>query len=101
MMCLWVFGILHRSEDARSALLVPKQARTAGRLLAAAALIAVTQSDTGLSTTALLVVEMSIIVAVVLWETIGGMHRQFKIFESWHERNGPVEVVELGGGMDK
>lgn len=68
-----------------------KQMRVGMRLVVAIILIAVSQPRIGISTTSLLVIELALIVWVVLWETVGGMSKHFKVFESWEGRNLPRE----------
>lgn len=91
MFCLWLFAQLHRSDDHTRELVMHKQMRVGMRLVVAIILIAVSQPRIGISTTSLLVIELALIVWVVLWETVGGMSKHFKVFESWEGRDSPRE----------
>lgn len=92
MFCLWLFAVIHRSDD-HGQLVLPKQARVGMRLIVSVVLIAISQPTIDIRTTSLLVVEMALIIWVVLWETVGGMSKQFMVFESWEGRNAPKDTT--------
>ncbi|KAK4500144.1 hypothetical protein PRZ48_008330 [Zasmidium cellare] len=100
MFCLWIFAQLHRSDD-HGELVLFKQSRVSMRLVVAIILIAISQPVIDISTTSLLVIEMAVIVWVVLWETIGGMSKRFKVFESWEGRNAPERDQSVQTGNEE
>ncbi|KAH7026604.1 bacterial low temperature requirement A protein-domain-containing protein [Microdochium trichocladiopsis] len=107
--CLWVYAMLYSSHDDAdhhdgrngNGLLLPKTLRIGMRLVGAILLVflpLMTRKQTGGNEPAVdartfLAIVTAIVVFITLWEMIGGLTRDFAVFEKWDKeaRNPPVE----------
>lgn len=90
MFCLWVFGMLFRSDD-DGQLLMPRWLRIGMRLIVAVVLIALPDTHEHLTTTEFVITVMALFALVTLWETAGGLLRGASLYESWDHRHPPKE----------
>lgn len=90
MFCLWVFGMLFRSEDDGD-LIMARWMRVGMRLAAAVILVILPKTHKDLDATGFLFTVMSLFVFVTLWETGGGLMKGAKLWESWEGRHAPSD----------
>ena len=88
MLCLYLFGLLYRTDDGGD-LLMPKHLRIGMRLVTAIILLVMPETHDHLNAVQFMVVVMSLFAFTLIWETVGGLTKDFHIFESWDERHGP------------
>jgi low temperature requirement protein LtrA len=101
MFCLWLYGLLYRTEDdERHELLLSKQARISMRLVAAFILALLPLTGELLTAAQFMVVIAPLFVIVLLWETVGGLHRGARIFESWEGRHPPIGLTNGVGDQE-
>jgi low temperature requirement protein LtrA len=90
MFCLWVYGMLYRVHGDEK-LLLPKTLRVTMRLVVAIILAVLPETHDHLGAESFMFVVMSLFAFVLGWETVGGLERNAKIFEPWHNRHPPRE----------
>lgn len=90
MFCLWIFGMLFKSEDDGD-LIMPRWLRIGMRLVVAVILIVLPETHDHLNTTQFVCTVMALFAVVTLWETVGGLMKGASIFESWEGRHPPEE----------
>jgi len=90
MFCLWIFGMLFRSDDDGD-LIMPRWIRVGMRLVVAIVLIILPESHKHLNTTQFVCTVMALFAVVTLWETLGGLMKGASVFESWEGRHPPKE----------
>ena len=97
--CLWVYGMLFRSEDS-TCLVLPKNVRIAMRFVVAIILVLLPLTHDTLSATQLTVTIMGLFAFLTVWETVGGLASGVKMFEPWSEGRHPPreDDVEGSGG---
>jgi len=88
--CLWVFGMLFKSDDDGD-LIMPRWLRIGMRLVVAIILIVLPETHGHLNTTQLVCTVMGLFIVMTLWETVGGLMKGATIFESWEGRHPPKE----------
>ena len=93
MFCLYIFGLLYRTED-EGDMLMHKQVRIAMRLITAVILIVLPETHDHLNTTEFMVVVMALFALTLIWETIGGLNKDFHVFEKWEDRHPPKAGIE-------
>ncbi|KAK5989619.1 hypothetical protein PT974_07873 [Cladobotryum mycophilum] len=93
MFCLWVYGMLYRTQD-DDCLILSKTTRVGMRLVIAIVLIALPATHEYLSTTQFMAVVMALFTVLTVWETIGGLLKGASVFEPWENRNPPPEDAE-------
>lgn len=96
MFCLWVYGVLYRCDD-DFCMVMPKTLRVGVRLVVAIILIVLPESHNHLDTTALMGVVAGLFAFVLVWETVGGLTREWNVFEPWEGRHPP----KAGGESDR
>ena len=90
MFCLWVFGMLFRSED-DGQLIMPRWLRVGMRLVVAIVLLALPETHEHLTATKFVMTVMALFAFVTLWETAGGLMKGTRLYESWEGRHPPKE----------
>ena len=93
--CLWVYGLLYRTED-EDLLLLRKPVRIGMRLVVAVILAVIPVTHDHLTATQFMVVVMSLFAFLTIWETIGGLMKGASVFEPWSGRHPPPEPVANG-----
>lgn len=93
MFCLWVYGMLYRTEG-EERLILPKVFRISMRLAVAIVLIVLPETHDHLSAETYMLIVMALFALVLLWETLGGLEKGSVVFEPWDKRNPPVEDEE-------
>ncbi len=90
MFCLWMLGMLFKSNDEECNLIMPKVVRLGARMLAAIVLVLLPISSTEqLGPVELLSTVMTLFAFVVIWETVGGLQKGARVYEKWDGRNFP------------
>ena len=89
MLCLYIFGLLYRTDD-ESVVMMPKQLRIGMRLVTAVVLAVLPATHDHLDTVQFMVVVMSLFAFTLIWETVGGLTKDFQVFESWEGRHLPI-----------
>ncbi|ETN38010.1 uncharacterized protein HMPREF1541_07633 [Cyphellophora europaea CBS 101466] len=92
MLCLWIYGMLYRTEDEGN-MLLPKVLRIGMRLVIAIVLVILPKTHDHLTTVQLMAVVAVLFAFALFWETVGGLTRDFHIFESWEGRHPPKDPV--------
>lgn len=101
MACLWVYGMLFRTE-AEECLFLPKLARVGMRLFVAVVLVLLPGTHNDLDAEQLVLVIMGLFSLLLLWETVGGLSNDAKVFEPWIGRHPPLEVeIENGASYSE
>ncbi|KAJ6440117.1 low temperature requirement protein A [Purpureocillium lavendulum] len=96
LFCLWVYGMLYRTED-EDCLILPKYPRIGMRLIVAIILIVLPETHDHLNTTQFMAVVMSLVAFLTVWETVGGLLKGATFFEPWTDiHEPPEEVLEEG-----
>ncbi|KAK5083511.1 hypothetical protein LTS08_003704 [Lithohypha guttulata] len=90
MFCLWVFGMLFRSDD-EGQLIMSRWLRIAPRLVVAVVLVVMPETHRHLNATEFVITVMALFVLVTLWETAGGLLKGAQLYESWSDRHPPKE----------
>ena len=90
LFCLWVFGMLFKSND-DGQLIMPRWLRVGMRLVVAIALALLPKTHEHLTTTEFVMTVMALFAVVTLWETVGGLLKGSKLYESWEGRHPPKE----------
>ena len=93
MLCLYIFGLLYRTDDSGE-LLLPKHLRIGMRLVTAVILAVLPETHDHLNTVQFMVVVMSLFAFTLVWETVGGLTKDFRIFETWEGRHLPKASAE-------
>ncbi|POR39761.1 LtrA [Tolypocladium paradoxum] len=91
LFCLWVYGMLYRTED-DDCLLLSKYPRIGMRLLVAVVLVALPETHGHLDTTQLMAVVMALIAFLTVWETVGGLMKGVTLFEPWTDTRPPEDM---------
>lgn len=92
MFCLWIYAQLYRSEDEHRVLTMRKQVRVGMRLVVAVALAVLPKTHGHLSTVGFMGVVTALFALVLVWETVGGLSREWKVAESWRGKEGEEEM---------
>lgn len=90
MLCLWIYSLLFRTED-DDTLLLSKYPRNGMRLVVAVILAVLPETHEELNTVEFMAIVMSLFVFVTLWETIGGLAKGARVYESWDARHRPKD----------
>jgi hypothetical protein len=90
MFCLWVYGMLYRTHD-EGCMVFPKWLRIGARLVIAIVLIVIPETHNHLTTSQFMAVVACLFAFALIWETVGGLTKDFEILESWHGRHAPKE----------
>jgi low temperature requirement protein LtrA len=93
LFCLWVYGMLYRTE-CEQVLLLPKWVRIGMRLLIAIILVILPTSHGHLKASGFMGIVAGLFAVLLVWETVGGLTRDAKIFEPWEGRHPPVSESE-------
>lgn len=93
LFCLWVYGMLYRTED-EPCLILPKPLRIGMRLVIGVILIILPKTHDALTTTEFMVIVMALFAFLTIWETIGGLLKGASVFEPWSDRHAPPEADE-------
>ena len=89
MLGLWILGMLFKSKDSVN-LILPKPIRMIMRLVVGIILVCLPiTSREQLNTVQLLSIVMALFSFTVIWETLGGLLKGAKVWESWEGRNMP------------
>lgn len=88
MFCLWVYGMLYRSGD-DGCMVMPRYVRVGVRLVVAVVLVVMPETHGYLNTTELMGIVAGLFAFALVWETVGGLTKDFHILESWEGRHGP------------
>lgn len=88
MFCLWVYGMLYQTKDEDN-MLFSKVLRVGVRLAVAIILVVIPETHDHLTTSQFMAVVASLFAFDLLWETIGGMTKDFHVFEPWEGRHPP------------
>lgn len=92
MLCLWVYAMLFKTDD-DGQLMMPRWLRVGMRLIVAIVLAVLPETHKTLNATQFVCTVMGIFLWVTLWETVGGLMKGAKIWESWEGRHPPAEVM--------
>ncbi|KAM4065746.1 bacterial low temperature requirement A protein (LtrA) domain-containing protein [Hirsutella rhossiliensis] len=87
LFCLWIFGMLFRSED-ENVLVMPKYVRIGMRLVVAIILVILSATVRHLNATEFMAVVMALFAFLTLWETVGGLMKGAQLFEPWTSTSG-------------
>lgn len=90
MFCLWMYGVLYRTHD-ENCMVFPKSLRIGARLVIAIILLIIPETHDHLTTSQFMAVIASLFAFALIWETVGGLTKEFQIFESWEGRHPPKE----------
>lgn len=90
MLCLWIYGMLYRTED-EGKLLFSKTLRIGMRLVVAIILAVIPETHDHLTTSQFMAVVACLFALNLIWETVGSLTCDFHIFESWEGRHPPKE----------
>jgi hypothetical protein len=85
MLCLWLYSQLFRSEDEGGVLTCSKQVRVGTRVVAAVVLAVLPYTHGHLSSEHFMGVVTGLFAFVLVWETVGGLSRDWRLFESWSD----------------
>ena len=88
--CLWVYGMLYRSED-EDRMLLPRFLRIGMRLVIGVVLIVLPETHEYLSTTQFMAVVAALFALTLVWETVGGLTKDFHFVEPWDGRHPPKD----------
>lgn len=91
MFCLWIYGMLYRAGDEKHVFL-RKSLRIGMRLAVAVVLVLLPLTRDNLDAENLMLVVMALFAFLLIWETVGGLNKDFKVFEPWPVENPPEEV---------
>jgi low temperature requirement protein LtrA len=89
--CLWVYGMLYQTTGSEC-LILPKYLRIGARLIVAIILIILPVTHEHLDAEQLMLVIMGLFSFLLIWETVGGFHKDAKFLEPWTNRFPPREV---------
>jgi low temperature requirement protein LtrA len=92
MFCLWAYGMLYRTHD-ENCMVFPKSLRIGARLIVAVVLAVIPETHDHLTTSQFMAVVACLFAFTLIWETMGGLTKEFQIFESWEGRHPPKEPV--------
>lgn len=101
MLCLWIYAMLYKTED-ENQLVMPRWLRVGMRLIVAVVLAVIPETHKTLNATQFVCTVMSLFLWVTLWETLGGLLKGARIWESWEGRHPPQEDsidVHSGNGF--
>lgn len=90
MLCLWIYGMLYRTED-ENCMVFPKFLRIGPRLMVAIILVVIPETHDHLTTSELMAVIACLFAFVLIWETVGGLTKDYQFVESWDGRHPPKE----------
>lgn len=93
LFCLWIYGMLYRTEG-EDALLLSKPLRIGMRLVIAVVLVIIPETHGHLNTVEFMLIVTGLFAFLLLWETIGGLAKNARIFEPWDARHPPAEDDE-------
>ena len=93
LFCLWFYGMLYRVHDDHH-LLLSQRPRIIMRLAMAVILAVLPTTHDRLNAEQFMLIVMALFVFLLIWETVGGLSRNSKIFEPWDHRN-PPELGEM------
>ncbi|OQV04237.1 hypothetical protein CLAIMM_09149 [Cladophialophora immunda] len=87
MLCLWILAMLFHVQDSCE-LIMPKTPRVGMRLVVAIILVLLPLVDEErFDAVQLLSTVMGLIVFVTVWETVGGLRKDSKVYEKWEAGN--------------
>lgn len=90
MLCLWAYGMLYKTEDEGN-MVFPKTLRIGMRLIVAIVLAVIPETHDHLTTSQFMAVVACLFAFTLIWETVGGLTKDFHMFESWEGRHPPKE----------
>jgi low temperature requirement protein LtrA len=85
MFCLWIYAQLYKCQDDRQALAMPKQLRVAPRFVVAVVLAVLPKSHQHLNAADFVGIVTGLFAFILVWETVGGLSREWSFVESWKE----------------
>ncbi|CAM1510432.1 Fc.00g007670.m01.CDS01 [Cosmosporella sp. VM-42] len=94
LFCMWIYGMLYRTDD-EDCLMLPKIPRIGMRLVVAIILVVLPETHEHLNAENFMFVVMGLFAFILLWETIGGLTKDAKMFEPWSGRNPPRDAESL------
>jgi low temperature requirement protein LtrA len=86
--CLWLYGMLYHCKD-EACMVMPKSLRIGVRLVVSIVLIVLPETHDHLNTTEFMAVLAALFAFMLVWETAGGMTKDFHLFEPWERRHPP------------
>ncbi|KJZ73492.1 hypothetical protein HIM_07048 [Hirsutella minnesotensis 3608] len=96
MVSLWLYGMLHRSED-QGDLVLSRIPRIGMRLAVAAVLAGLPAASEHLTTTQFMGIVMALFGFLTVWETVGGLKKGSAIFEPWKDMSPPQSYEDVEG----
>lgn len=90
MLCLWIYAMLYKTED-ENKLIMPRWLRVGMRLVVAVILAVLPETHKELNATEFVCTVMGLFLLVTVWETVGGLLKGAKVWESWEGRHPPPE----------
>ncbi|OQE21773.1 hypothetical protein PENSTE_c011G07966 [Penicillium steckii] len=94
MVCLYVFALIHGSQDEPGTLFMTKHVRLILRPITALITILLPLAH-HLNATEILSIIMAMYVACLVWETVGSLKKGACFFEHWRETDYPEEVPQV------
>lgn len=92
--CLWVYGMLYRTEG-EECLLMSKIPRIGMRLVVAIILVVLPETHDHIDAESFMLLVMGLFAFLLIWETVGGLKKDAGFFEPWTGRNPPVDAESL------
>ncbi len=100
MFCLWIYAQLYRAEDEHSTLTMHKQLRVGMRLVVAIILVILPETHDQLDSEQFMGVVTGLFALVLVWETVGGLTREWRFVESWGGKEIEGEEEDMGEGEE-
>lgn len=94
LFCLWVYGMLYRTED-DDCLVLSKYPRIGMRLIVAVVLVVLPETHDHLDTTQFMGIVMALIAFLTVWETVGGLMKGVALFEPWTNTYPPDDAERI------
>ena len=100
MFCLWIYAQLYRAEDEHDTLTMHKQLRVGMRLVVAALLAFLPKTHDLLNSEQFMGVVTGLFALVLVWETVGGLSRDWRFVESWSGKEAEGEEEGMADGEE-
>ena len=100
MLCLWIYAQLYRCEDEQHALTMHKQLRVGMRLVVAVLLAILPATHDHLNSEQFMGVVTGLFALVLVWETVGGLSREWRFVESWSGKEAEGDDEDGGEGEE-
>lgn len=97
--CLWVYGMLFyhpQNEEGMTGVMLSQVPRVGMRLVVAVILLLLPLTGDSLSVEEFMLIIAALFSFMLVWETVGGLSQEVRIFEPWTGRNPPDEVDDGG-----